>query len=73
MELNLKEIHALARTFKDYKEFKSEVDRIYNGTPRTVVDSTKYKLVKDIEPLEIKCKGEYVKNNPITYNNSNVH
>ncbi len=25
------------------------------------------------KPLEIKCKGEYVKNNPITYNNSNVH
>ena len=67
MELNLKEVHALARAFKDYTEFKSEVDMIYNRTPRTVVDSTKYKLVKDVEFLEIKCKGEYIKNNPITY------
>jgi hypothetical protein len=67
MELKLREVHALAIAFKDYEEFKSEVDRIYNGTPRTVVDSSQYKLTKLSEPLEIKCKGEYIKNNPINY------
>lgn len=45
--MNLKQIHDLARWFKSYREFKSQVDKYFNGTPETVVDDTEYKLVKN--------------------------
>jgi hypothetical protein len=32
---------------KSYSEFKSQVDKYFNGTPETVVDNTVYKVVKD--------------------------
>lgn len=46
-EMSLMQIHDLARCYKDYREFKSQVDRYFNGTPETLVDNTQYKLVKN--------------------------
>lgn len=46
-EMNLKQLHTLARYNKSYSEFKSQVDKYFNGTPETVVDNTKYKVVKN--------------------------
>jgi len=44
--MNLKQIHDLARMNKSYSDFKSQVDKYFNGTPETVVDNTVYKVVK---------------------------
>jgi hypothetical protein len=45
--MNLKQIHDLARWYKSYNDFKSQVDKYFNGTPETVVDKTEYKVVKN--------------------------
>jgi hypothetical protein len=44
--MNLKQIHDLARWHSSYSEFKSAVDKRFNGTPETAVDNTKYELVE---------------------------
>jgi hypothetical protein len=46
-QMNLKQIHDLARWYKSYNDFKSQVDKYFNGTPETVVDKTEYKVVKN--------------------------
>jgi len=47
IQMNLKQIHDLARMNKSYSEFKSQVDKYFNNTPETVVDDTVYKVVKN--------------------------
>ena len=45
-DMDLKEIHALARVNKRYDEFKADIDFIMNGTPKTIEDQGEYYLVK---------------------------
>jgi hypothetical protein len=44
-------VYSIAKANKDYTEFKSQIDKRFNGTPETVLDNTKYKLVK-VEEVE---------------------
>ena len=43
--MDLKEVFHIARSFKDYDDFKAFIDQEFNGTPTTVVDNTQYELV----------------------------
>jgi len=59
-QMNLKQIHNLARWYKSYNDFKSQVDKYFNGTPETVVDKTEYKVVKnnvDLHSVKERCEA----------------
>ena len=43
--MDLKEVFHIARSLKDYDDFKAFIDQEFNGTPTTVVDNTQYELV----------------------------
>ena len=44
--IGLVDFYHIAKLCSSYDEFKSKIDEIYNGTPLTVLDKTKYTLVK---------------------------
>jgi hypothetical protein len=59
--MELRKLHQLARDYKSYSDFKSKVDKHFNGTPETVVDNSVYKLVKfEVEASAgINADGSY--------------
>jgi len=73
--MNLRKLHQLARDYKSYSDFKSKVDKHFNGTPETVVDNSVYKLVKcKVEASEgINVDGSYyLKNRVVEYKNERL-
>lgn len=55
--MDLKEVFHIARSLKDYDDFKAFIDEEFNGTPTTVVDNTQYKLVTlGLPPFMCSCK-----------------
>tara|TARA_Y100000592_G_scaffold3763_1_gene5416 strand:- start:106 stop:381 length:276 start_codon:yes stop_codon:yes gene_type:complete len=46
-ELSLLEVYNWAIRLKDWIEFKSVIDEFYNETPRSAIDESTYKLVKN--------------------------
>ena len=44
--MELRKVFNLARSFKDYDDFKSSIDLYFNETPPTIIDNTQYELVK---------------------------
>jgi len=55
--MNLQQIYVVAKYCKNFDYFKSEINKIFNNTPITVVDDSEYKLskIQPVEQREVKC------------------